>query len=454
MKLHLAELAETLDAKLHGSDAEFLGLNTDTRRLQPGQLYVALRGENFDGHDFMRKAASLGAAGALVDAHQDIDLPQVVVADSLVGLQRLAAAWRLRFGLPVAAVTGSNGKTTVKQMIAAVLGQQHRVLATRGNLNNHIGVPLTLAELNAQHEYAVIEMGASHAGEIALLTRLARPTVAVITNAGAAHIEGFGSAEGVARAKGELFADLAADGVAIINADDKYAALWTELAGDRRMLRFGLRPGADVSARAIESDGSSVRFRLLTPDAEAAVELPLTGQHNVVNALAAASVVHALGLPTPDIAYGLAQVKPAAGRLQMRTTPAGARIIDDTYNANPASLAAALDSLRQHSGERWLVLGDMAELGDQAQTAHAEAGRAAAAAGVTRLYAVGQLSRGAVTAFGEGARHCVDQDELIHMLQAELVPGITVLVKGSRSAHMERVVERLEAPASAEKAPC
>lgn len=454
MKLALAELTNMLNGCLHGADTQFRGLSTDTRSLKPGQLFVALRGGNFDGHKFVRKAASLGAAGALVDAPQELDFPQVAVEDSLIGLQQMAAAWRLRFDLPVIGVTGSNGKTTVKQMLASVLAQNRQVLATRGNLNNHIGVPLTLAELNANHEYAVIEMGASHVGEIAFLAGLARPSVAVVTNAGSAHLEGFGSRDGVAHAKGEIFTALAADGVAVINDDDAYAPLWAELAGARRTLRFGLQVSADVSARAIESDGANTRFRLITPEGEAAVELPLTGRHNVMNALAAAAVTHALGLPAADIAYGLAQVKPVAGRLQLRTNAAGVRVIDDTYNANPASLAAALDSLSHDPGEHWLVLGDMAELGAQAHAAHAEAGRAAAAAGITRLYAVGELSRAAVDTFGQGARHCTDQAALIRELQAALTPGVTVLIKGSRSARMDRVVQALESSAPQEKASC
>jgi len=454
MKLRLSELAQALDGQLQGGDVEFDGVCTDTRALKPKQLFVALRGDNFDGHEFLRKAASLGAAGALVDKAHDIDLPQVVIDDTLLGLQRGAAVWRARFNMPVVGVTGSNGKTTVKELIAAVLGQNHKVLATRGNLNNHIGVPLTLLQITPEHDFAVIEMGASHAGEIALLNRLARPAVAVINNAAGAHLEGFGSPEGVARAKGELFADLAADGTAIINADDEYAPLWSELAGDRRQLRFGLHVGADVSARAIESDGSSTRFRLLTPEGEAAVELPLTGRHNVMNALAAAAVVHALGLPTPDIAYGLAQVKPVSGRLQIRNAAIGARIVDDSYNANPASLAAALETLTHYSGESWLVLGDMGELGENAEAAHAQAGLAARQAGVTRLYAVGPLSASAVTSFGEGGRHYAKQADLIEDLKAELIPGITVLIKGSRTARMERVAAALEASNAPEGQPC
>ncbi len=454
MKLRLSELASTLEGRLQGADAEFADVCTDTRDLRRGNLFVALRGENFDGHEFLRKAATLGAAGALVNTPQSVDLPQVVVEDSLLGLQRCASAWRARFKLPVIGVTGSNGKTTVKEMIAAVLGQTHAVLATHGNLNNHIGVPLTLLKLRQNHDYAVIEMGASHAGEIALLNRLARPAVAVINNAGSAHLEGFGSPEGIARAKGELFADLAADGTAIINADDEYAGLWAELAGDRRQLRFGLHVGADVSARAIESDGSSTRFRLLVPGAEAAVELPLTGRHNVMNALAAGAVCYALDLPAAEIAYGLAQMKPVSGRLQIRTMAIGARIIDDSYNANPASLAAALDTLGHYSGESWLVLGDMGELGADAEAAHARAGHAARDAGVVRMFAVGPLSAVAIASFGEGGQHFSDQTKLIEAVQDELIPGVTVLVKGSRSARMDRVASALETTAEMEGQAC
>lgn len=446
MNARLAQLASVVEGRLQGGDATFTGVSTDTRGLAPGDLYVALRGERFDGHEFVARAASLGAAGALVERPQDVALPQIVVGDTLAALQRYAAAWRLRFRGPVIGVTGSNGKTTVKEMIAAILRGVGPVLVTRGNLNNHIGVPLTLLRIDDEHAHAVIEMGASGPGEIALLTRLARPNVGVITNAGPAHLEGFGSLDGVARAKGELFADLAADGVAVINADDPRSPVWYELAGDRRRVTFGLEAGADVRARAIESDGGVTRFMLITPAGEAAVELPLAGRHNVLNALAAAAVATALELDPARIAAGLTGVAGVAGRLQSRPASVpGVSLIDDSYNANPASLAAAVSWLVAQSGDAWVALGDMAELGDGAEAAHAEAGRAARAAGVTRLFAVGPLSRHAVEEFGDGATHYDDQESLIAALREALTPGVNLLVKGSRSARMDRVAQAFAA---------
>lgn len=457
MKLHAAEIAVLVGGRLVGDDTAVQGVGTDTRSLDTGALFVALRGDHFDGHEFVRRAASLGAAAALVDQESDVALPQIVVDDTMAALQRFAAAWRLRCSAQVFAVTGSNGKTTVKEMLASILRQSASVLATRGNLNNHIGVPLTLLELEATHDYAVIELGANHPGEIALLTRLVRPHAGVITNAADAHLEGFGSREGVARAKGELFADLAADGNAVINADDSFASLWAELAGDRRQVTFGFGRGAAVRARALEYDGALTRFRLVTPDGEAAVELPLAGRHNVANALAAAAVCWSMNVPVPTIAAGLGDVTTVAGRLQRRKTAAGATLIDDSYNANPSSLAAALQVLASEGGRGWLVLGDMGELGEDAEAAHAEAGRQARQAGVDRLFAVGALSAAAAKAFGAGGQHFIERDALIAALAQDLAEGVTVLVKGSRAAAMEQVVTALlpnERGVAGENTPC
>lgn len=445
MKLHASEIAAIVGGRLSGEDVSVQGVGTDTRYLAAGALFVALRGEHFDGHQFIRRAASLGCAAALSDQEGDLPLPQIVVDDTLAALQRLAAAWRLRCATQVFAVTGSNGKTTVKEMLAAILRQAASVLATRGNLNNHIGVPLTLLELDAAHDYAVIELGANHPGEIALLTRLSRPNAGVITNAGDAHLEGFGSREGVARAKGELFADLAADGSAVINADDQFAALWLELAGDRHRVTFGFGTDADVGARAIEYDGALTRFRLVTPEGEAAVELPLAGRHNIANALAASAVCWAMNVPLSAIAAGLSDTMPVAGRLQRRYTPSGATLIDDSYNANPDSLVAALAVLAEAGGRGWLVLGDMGELGDDAEAAHAEAGRQAREAGVDRLFAIGSLSAATVSAFGDGGQHFAERDALVAAVGRGLEADVTVLVKGSRAAAMETVVAALEA---------
>ena len=439
----LSDLARILGAQLHGADAAFPRVVTDTRALQPGDLFVALAGERFDAHDFLADAAAKGAVGALVSRRVEAPIAQVQVADTLDGLQRYAADWRRRYAGPVIGVTGSNGKTTTKQLLAALFAARGPVLYTEGNLNNHIGVPLTLCRLRADHATAVIEMGANHAGEIALLASLARPQVGIVTQAGDAHLEGFGSREGVAQAKGEMFEALGTDGTAIINADDAYAPLWTKLAGRRRIVRFGFAAEAEVSALAVEAGSDGSRFTLRTPAGIAPVQLPLPGAHNVANALAAAAAGHALGLSSEEIAAGLARVEAPKGRVAVKAHASGARLIDDSYNANPTSLDAAVQLLARESGTRLLVLGDMAELGPDAARLHAEAGARAKALGLDGLHTVGPLSQHAAAAFGSGAAAHRDLAELVAALRPRLAPGTTVLVKGSRSARMERVVAAL-----------
>jgi UDP-N-acetylmuramoyl-tripeptide--D-alanyl-D-alanine ligase len=340
-------------------------------------------------------------------------------------------------------VTGSNGKTTVKEMLALILGRQGPVLVTQGNLNNDIGLPLTLMALGAEHQHGVVEMGANHPGEIARLAHIAVPQVGVITQCAPAHLEGFGSVEGVARAKGELFQGLPENGTAVINADDAHAGLWHELAGSRRRLTFGLDRDADVTGSwTFEGRGYDVRLR--TPNGEASLRLPLLGRHNVLNALAAAAAALALGLSLDPVVAGLERMRPVAGRLQPKRGPLGSRIVDDTYNANPGSLAAALSALEGIDGRRWLAFGDMAELGADAAEFHRQAGDMARGAGVERLYALGPLSRLTVDAFGVGGYHFAGHEALTSTIREGLGPDVTILVKGSRSMHMERVVQALE----------
>jgi UDP-N-acetylmuramoyl-tripeptide--D-alanyl-D-alanine ligase len=438
----LGAAARRIGAKLHGEDRGFSRVITDTRRLEPGDLFVALSGERFDGHDFLRRAASLGAAGAIVSRVIDCALPQIEVADALAALQAYGAAWRAQFDYPVIGVTGSNGKTTTKQLLAAVLAAKGPVLATDGNYNNHIGVPLTLCRLRAEHALAIIEMGANHAGEIAQLAQLARPTIGIVTQAGDAHLEGFGSREGVARAKGELFECLSADGTAIINADDAHAPLWRSLSAHARICSFGLGE-ADVSATDVQvgADGSSLV--LVTPSGSAPVALPLAGAHNVVNALAAAAAGHVLGMSPMEIAAGLARAQGAAGRVSWKHAAHGARLIDDSYNANPTSMRAGLDLLAAQPGRRLAVLGGMGELGPQADALHEAVGRHARAAGIEQLYALGPMAPAYARGFGTGAKTFDAAEALIAALQAELDSDAVLLVKGSRSARMERVVAAL-----------
>ena len=446
IRMHLSEAAPLLAAQLRGADVEFAGVSTDTRTLKARNLFVALSGPRFDAHHFLTQASALGAAAALLNKPVDTSLPALLVPDTRLGLGKLASAWRQRFHIPLIAVTGSNGKTTVKEMIAAILRQRGEVLVTQGNLNNDIGLPLTLLQLDARHRFAMIEMGANHPGEIAYLTRIAAPTVALITNAGPAHLEGFGSVEGVARAKGELFAGLSEQGTAILNHDDVYAPLWRDLIGKRRVLSFGLEHAADVSAEwAPAAHGSYMRMH--TPQGQLEIRLHLPGRHNVLNALAASAAALAAGAELTDIQRGLESMQPVAGRLQMKNGIHRSAVIDDSYNANPASLSAAIEVLAAYPTTKWLVLGDMAELGADAASMHAEVGRQAHAVGINRLFASGSLSSLAAQSFGKDARHFATQNELITALQdalAAVTPGtVTLLVKGSRSAQMEHVVAAL-----------
>ncbi|HEY9544479.1 MAG TPA: UDP-N-acetylmuramoyl-tripeptide--D-alanyl-D-alanine ligase [Solimonas sp.] len=449
MMFALSELVAPLAAELRGDDLRFAEVTTDSRGIANDALFVALKGDRFDGHSFVAQAHAAGAVAALVSEFVDVALPQVKVTDTLAALQQMAAQWRSRFGIPVVAVTGSNGKTTTKQMLASVFAARGPVLATQGNLNNHIGVPLTLLRLRSEHRTAVIEMGANHAGEIALLASIARPNVGVVTQAGDAHLEGFGSRAGVAKAKGELFAALGADGVAVINADDEYFSLWKDLAGDASVLSFGLRDGVDVQALHLEPQpGTGSRFTLVTPQGRAELLLPMPGRHNVMNALAAAGCGVALGMEPAQIAIGISRSEVASGRLNWKQTTQGARLLDDSYNANPSSLRAGLELLAQLPGRRWLVLGNMAELGSAAAQLHADAGSTAKRLGIERLFAVGPFAGEAVSAFGDGAERFDDNEHLAVALAPQLDRTITLLVKGSRSARMERVVSVLTGESS------
>jgi UDP-N-acetylmuramoyl-tripeptide--D-alanyl-D-alanine ligase len=370
------------------------------------------------------------------------------VSDSQAALGQAANRWRERFGIPLIGVAGSNGKTTVKEMMAAILSQSGKCLATRGNLNNHIGVPLTLFRLEDDHRFGVIEMGANRAGEVAALVGIARPTVGVITNAGAEHLEGFGSLAGAARAEGELVEGLAADAVAIINADDEFAALWRGLTR-ARIVSFGLRVVADFAASEVKTDvgaeGFITRFTLNCPLGRAPIALQLAGRHNVANALAAAASAAAVGARLEHIVAGLAAVRAVKGRLQFRKTRHGAWLIDDSYNANPSSVRAGIEVLAALPGRRWLVLGDMAELGTSAEDAHREIGTFAREQGVERLFATGALAALAAESFGAAGRSFPGVAELARALDADLATDVRLLVKGSRVNRLERVVEALGA---------
>jgi UDP-N-acetylmuramoyl-tripeptide--D-alanyl-D-alanine ligase len=439
----LSEAAKSMHGVLHGDDRGFAGVSTDTRTLRNGELFFALQGPNFDGCDYLSTACAKGAAGAVVPRIGVENIAQIKVDDTRQALGRFGAAWRRQHDATVIGITGSNGKTTLKELIKACLAQLAPTLATQGNLNNDIGMPLMLARIEDKHRFAVFEMGANHAGEIAYLTALAKPDVVVITNAAAAHLEGFGSLDGVAHAKGEILQDAERPEIAVLNADDPYFDYWSSLIRDARMCSFGLDSRADVYADEIVVGVEQSNFHLHMPGGEIAVCLPLAGIHNVRNACAAGAVARALDIDLGQIKKALEGVSPVGGRLQPLRAANGATLFDDSYNANPVSVIAAAEFLSQLSGESWLVLGDMKELGDDAAAIHREVGEAARACGVDRLFGLGDLSRDAVDGFGEHARWYGSIDALVDELSSTLSNSVNVLVKGSRSMRMERVVDAL-----------
>jgi UDP-N-acetylmuramoyl-tripeptide--D-alanyl-D-alanine ligase len=442
----LSRAAEFMQGALHGDDREFTGVSTDTRTIGDGELFFALQGPNFDGRDYVGIARENGAAGAVVAGLVKEDIAQISVGDTKAALGRFGAAWRNEHDVTVIGVTGSNGKTTLKELIAACLAQRAPTLATHGNLNNDIGMPLMLARIEESHRFAVLEMGANHAGEIAYLTSLANPDIVVITNAAAAHLEGFGSIEGVARGKGEILQNKKRPQVAVLNADDKYFDYWSSLVTDVRRISFGFGENADVRATNIVARPTCTAFTLHLGDASYAVSLPLVGVHNVRNACAAAAIAYALGMTIEEIGTALEGVSPIGGRLQPVRGVHGSTLFDDSYNANPLSVIAAADFLSALPGESWLVLGDMKELGDDAAELHREVGEAARASGVDRLFAYGDLASNAAEGFGENAFWYASLDNLVDELGASLSSNICVLVKGSRSMRMERVVDALREP--------
>jgi UDP-N-acetylmuramoyl-tripeptide--D-alanyl-D-alanine ligase len=449
----LETFASVTGGKLVGDDAAFGPVQTDSRTIEAGALFVALAGERFDGHDFVADVAKRGAAGAVVSRRIDCALSQVVVTDPLTALSQFARAWRRSFQGPVVGITGSNGKTTVKEMTGAILAGLGPCLVTQGNLNNHIGVPLTLCRLEDAHRSAVIEMGANHLREIAHLASIARPDVGLVINAGPAHLEGFGGLEGVARGKGEMFEALDTTGTAVVNADDRFAALWHNLARRvGRIVTFGMRERADVSASDVRSrlgpTGFQTTFELATPEGRRTIELALAGEHNVMNALAATAAAMAAGANLDAVERGLRSMRAVAGRLEVKRAKGGARVIDDAYNANPGSLRVGLRALAEVPGERWLVLGEMAELGEEGPRLHAEMGALARECGVARLLAVGEGSRPAVAAFGEGASWHASTDDLLATLLPDLHAGLTIYVKGSRVNRLERVTAALTGAAA------
>lgn len=444
--MSLNEAAEALNLPAPQRDIKFMRVSTDSRSIKPGDFFVALRGENFDGHEYISSAISQGAVAALVEKEEFASLcPVLVVENSRLALGKLANHWRRKFPVKLAAITGSNGKTTVKEMLASILREmpgesEQSVLSTKGNLNNEIGVPLTLFELTEKNRYAVIEMGMNHPKEISYLTRLAEPDVALVNNAHAAHLEGLKSVEAVANAKGEIFEGLSSEGTAVINADDQFASLWEKLAADKKRLSFGLENQADISATyELNVYESSVKVK----NPALSFKLKVPGMHNVRNSLAALTAAIAMGADSKAIVSGLEKFTGVKGRLQKKSGYNGAVLIDDTYNANPDSVKAAIKVLAHGSGKKVLILGDMGELGEQGEELHKKIGSFAGESGVNSLYTVGKLTLYSVQSFGSAGKHFASIENLVATLKPQLDANTTVLIKGSRFMQMEKVVEAL-----------
>ena len=443
MMTTLSAAAESMHGKLSGTDRLFDGVSTDTRSLKSGELFVALKGPNFDGNAYVAQAMELGAAGAVVSADVESPLSQIRVPDTRIALGSLGAAWRRQQSAVVIGITGSNGKTTLKELTAACLAKAGPTMATEGNLNNDIGMPLTLTRIEPEHRFAVIEMGANHAGEIGYLTALAEPDVVAITNAGEAHLEGFGSVKGVSRAKGEILCGKTRPGVAVLNADDQYFDYWRSLVKDAEVVSFGVDMMADVGAGNIRADSAGSSFEMRIYGRPVDIRLSLPGLHNVRNACAAAAIATSVGIAPEQIQTALEQVRPVSGRLQPLEGLSGSTLYDDSYNANPKSVAVAAEFLAGLKGQSWLVLGDMGELGEDSERLHYEVGEAVKRAGVDRLFTTGELSRSAAEAFGEGGFWFDGVDALIETLTDTVTSDVNVLVKGSRFMRMERVVQAL-----------
>lgn len=444
--MQLSKIAKILGAKLVGEDriVDFPAISTDTRTLHPGQLFVALQGPHFNGHDFISTAVDQGASAAIVSQTTTCSCPLLIVADTYSALRQLAAHHRAQFDPKVIGITGSFGKTTTRAITQQILKQQHCVLASVRSFNNTIGLPLTLFQLAQEHKFVVLEMGANHPGEISSLTKIAKPHLALITNAGPAHLSGFKTLSGVARAKGEIFEGLSPTGMGVINSDDPQVEFWNSLLGSTPQMRFGLHHEADVTAdRITYNQRAQPTFRLILPQSKLTIQLPLMGEHNIYNALAAATVGVAYGISPEAIKIALESMQPVQKRLVEFVGYAGATVIDDSYNANPASVSAAMEILARRGGESFLVLGDMAELGEDSENMHREMGQRAALLGISRLYCYGSYTQHTVHAFGKTAYHFDSQADLLEYLKKDLHPGVTVLVKGSLVMKMGTIVDAL-----------
>jgi UDP-N-acetylmuramoyl-tripeptide--D-alanyl-D-alanine ligase len=444
--MSLQDAASAAQGRLTGADARFSGVSTDSRSIVAGELFIAIRGERFDGHEFLGAAKQRGAAAAMVDTNYggQAPIPAIVVDDTRKGLGRLGRNWRLRFAPALIAIAGSNGKTTTKEMLAAILRShagEAGTLATRGNLNTDIGVPLTLLGLRAGHRYCAVELGMNHPGEIAMLAQIAQPTIAVVTNAQREHMEFMKSVAATADENAGAYRALPSTGIAVVNAEDGCYPIFMDAAGKRRRVEFGLQQG-DITGR-YELKALQSEIVLKTPAGEARATLAIPGLHNVRNALAAAACAHAAGIPPTAIGAGLSAFRPYSGRLQVKRTAAGVTLIDDSYNANPDSVRAAIDVLATQPAPTILILGDMGEVGQQGPEFHKEIGAYARAQNISSLFALGDATPDAVDAFGAAGHHAKSLEDLLHVVRERAIPGATILVKGSRFMKMERVVAAL-----------
>lgn len=457
MSLRCSDVTEILNGNLHGDDVTITSVSTDSRSISAGELFIALKGPNFDGTAFIAEVKAKGAIAVVTEQQVAEDISQIVVQDTRLALGQLAAAVKARLAPKTIAVTGSAGKTTVKEMMAAILSRRGQVLSTQGNFNNDIGVPLTLLRLTEKHNYAVLELGANHQGEIAYTTSLTKPDVAIITNVAASHLEGFGDVYGVARAKGEIFNGLSANGLAIIPADSEYRKHWLNRLEGKQLVQFSATGPADYYAEGIVLDNQGCAgFEIICPEGRQFIQLTLPGRHNVANALAAAAACIAVGATLTDVQLGLAQMQAVKGRTNIKLVNPQLRLIDDTYNANVESVKAAIDLLASYSGFRVLVLGDMAELGANARLYHEEIGLYAKESGINLLFTLGVLSQSASDLFnGQGAHFSSRQALLQRLLPiVSEQQEVTLLVKGSRSAKMELVVQDLLERCQQENTPC
>lgn len=444
MTVRLKKAADWMQAKFSGEDKTISGIATDTRLLAENELFFALAGARVNGHDLIQEAERKGAAGVVVSQTVNTKLPTLVVQDTVLALGKLSQAYRKQFDLPMAAITGSYGKTTVKEMLASILAAEGPMLATKGNLNTEIGVPLTLMQLTSEHRNAVIEMGARKPGDIRRLMEIASPTVALVNNAGIAHIEVFGSEQDVRNTKGELYAGLKPEGIAVINLDDPHVEYWKSLLHGQKIFTFGNTPSAELSLSAVKATQQGSQFTLNYQANHIPITLQAAGDHNIRNSLAAAATAFAMGVSMQAVQQGLTAFKSVTGRLQFKTGCLNCRIIDDTYNANPVSMRAALDVLAKQSGEKIFVMADMLELGEHAETWHREMGAEAKRLGIDKMYGFGKLTRNAILEFGTNAKYYEDKSLLIHDLKQILNKDVTILVKGSRGMRMEEVVIALQ----------